>query len=478
MQRGLRLRAGRDGQLGVLRQPDAGQRPRSSSTTSRAGKPVVPDARRRQRRARSRRCPACSPASTTGGPTRASAPACRRCAASSWRGPRAGPRRTFPGATALRRCGDHAPKVGGEQSSAERPATTPGDVSPAARAEEADHRRREGVVMATTLTPVLTDTWDADRSWSLATYEAGRRLPRPASRPGHAGGRRRHHGQGLRPARPRRRGLPDGHEVGLPARARRRTALPRRQRGRVRAGDLQGHPAHDGQPAAPDRGHDHHELRDRLPPRVPLRARRGPARLPPPAARDRGGPRGRLPRHGHPRLRLRPRDHAARRCRRVHLRRGDGAARLARGPARPAAAQAPVPRGRRPVRAADRGEQRRVDRVGAGHRRRAARTGSSRWAPSAPPGHGLFSLSGHVTRPGPVRGAARHHAARAARDGRRHPRGPRAEVLDARRARRRRSSRPSTSTSRSTTSRSARRARCSARARCRSSTRPPRWSAR
>ena len=34
---------------------------------------------------------------------------------------------------------------------------------------------------------------------------------------------------------------------------------------------------------------------------------------------------------------------------------------------------------------------------------------------------------------GPVRGAARHHAARAARDGRRHPRGPRAEVLDARR---------------------------------------------
>ena len=25
--------------------------------------------------------------------------------------------------------------------------------------------------MATTLTPVLTDTWDADRSWSLATYE-------------------------------------------------------------------------------------------------------------------------------------------------------------------------------------------------------------------------------------------------------------------------------------------------------------------
>ena len=25
--------------------------------------------------------------------------------------------------------------------------------------------------MATTLTPVLTDTWDADRSWTLASYE-------------------------------------------------------------------------------------------------------------------------------------------------------------------------------------------------------------------------------------------------------------------------------------------------------------------
>ena len=105
---------------------------------------------------------------------------------------------------------------------------------------------------------------------------------------------------------------------------------------------------------------------------------------------------------------------------------------------------------------------------------------------------GLVHVDGHreVHRPravlavrardaaGPVRGAAGHHAARAARDGRRHPRGPRAEVLDARAARRRRSSPPSTSTSRSTTSRSARRARCSARARCRSSTRPPRWSAR
>ena len=46
-------------------------------------------------------------------------------------------------------------------------------------------------------------------------------------------------------------------------------------------------------------------------------------------------------------------------------------------------------------------------------------------------GYGIFSLSGHVTEPGPVRSAARHHAARADRPGRRHARGPRAEVLDA-----------------------------------------------
>ena len=36
-------------------------------------------------------------------------------------------------------------------------------------------------------------------------------------------------------------------------------------------------------------------------------------------------------------------------------------------------------------------------------------------------GFGIFSLSGHVHQPGPVRGAARHHAARAAGPGRRHP---------------------------------------------------------
>src|SRR5699024_8328714 len=39
------------------------------------------------------------------------------------------------------------------------------------RAAQAEVRRREGVVM-TTLTPVLSAHWDADRSWKLARYEA------------------------------------------------------------------------------------------------------------------------------------------------------------------------------------------------------------------------------------------------------------------------------------------------------------------
>ena len=66
-----------------------------------------------------------------------------------------------------------------------------------------------------------------------------------------------------------------------------------------------------------------------------------------------GGLRRRLPRHRHPRLGLRPRAGRARRRRRLHLRRGDGAAGLARGLPRPAAAQAAVPRRRRPLRRPD-----------------------------------------------------------------------------------------------------------------------------
>ena len=86
----------------------------------------------------------------------------------------------------------------------------------------------------------------------------------------------------------------------------------------------------------------------------------------------------------HPRLRLRPGDHRARRRGRVHLRRGDRAAGLPGGPARPAPAAAAVPGHRRPVRQPDGDQQRRVDRLGAQRDHRRRRTGSARWAPRSP----------------------------------------------------------------------------------------------
>ena len=196
-------------------------------------------------------------------------------------------------------------------------------------------------------------------------------------------------------------------------------------------------------------------------------------RRPPAAARGARGLRRRLPRQEHPRLRLRPRARRARRRRRLHLRRGDRAARLARGLPRPAAAAPAVPRRRRSLRLPDRGQQRRVDRERAV---RSSHNGADWFASmGTEKSQGLRPLLAvrprHQARP--VRGAARHHAARAARAGRRHPRGPRAEVLDAGRLVAPRCSPTSTSTSRSTSRASARPARCSAPARCRSSTRRP-----
>ena len=73
-------------------------------------------------------------------------------------------------------------------------------------------------------------------------------------------------------------GFPTGLKWSFLPKPRRRPALPRRQRRRVRAGHLQGHPDHAGQPAGADRGRDHHQLRDRLQHGLHLRARRGPAR--------------------------------------------------------------------------------------------------------------------------------------------------------------------------------------------------------
>ena len=118
---------------------------------------------------------------------------------------------------------------------------------------------------------------------------------------------------------------------------------------------------------------------------------------------------------------------------RLHLRRGDGAARLAGGPPRPAPAQAAVPGHRGPLRLADGGQQRRDDRLGPGDRAGRQLTGSARWAREKSPGPKIYSLSGHVDAARPVRGPDGHHAAAAAGAGGRHEGRHPAEVLDARR---------------------------------------------
>ena len=153
------------------------------------------------------------------------------------------------------------------------------------------------------LTPVLSKSWAEPDSWTLDGYR--RHGGYDALREALAMAARRRHpaGQGLRPARPRRRGLPDRHEVGLHPAGRRQAALPRRQRRRVRAGHLQGHPADDGRPALAHRGRHHRLVRD---PRATTPSSTCAARcvhvLRRLQARRRRGVRRRLPRQEHPRL--------------------------------------------------------------------------------------------------------------------------------------------------------------------------------
>ena len=132
----------------------------------------------------------------------------------------------------------------------------------------------------------------------------------------------------------------------------------------------------------------------------------------------------------HPRLGLRPRPGRPRRCRRLHLRRGDRAARLAGGPARTAAAASAVPRGRRPLRLPHRRQQRGVDRqrpADPAQRCGLVQVDGNREVPRL---HAVLAV--RACEPaGSVRGTTGHHAARTARVRRRRPGRPRAEVLDA-----------------------------------------------
>ena len=181
---------------------------------------------------------------------------------------------------------------------------------------------------------------------------AGEGLPRDGAGRGAEGARR------LGPARARRRRLLDGQKGLLPA-PRRNGQVPLLQRRRVRARRLQGPRADAAQPAPADRGDRDRRPRRRRRPRLHLHPRRvrPPGRHP--RRRGRRSVRGRLPGDEHPRLPPRPGAGRPPRRRRLHLRRGDGAARRARGQARQPAPEAAVPGRPGPLWRADADQQRR-----------------------------------------------------------------------------------------------------------------------
>ena len=266
--------------------------------------------------------------------------------------------------------------------------------------------------------PMSLDDYRADDG-----YAALARAHRDRSRGRHRRGHR------LEADGSRRGGVPDRPQVGrrrIPAGA---AALPRLQRGRIRAGHVQGPGPARGRPVRHRRGDDHRRLRDRGEPGLPLHPGRISRRRGPRRERDRARPRGRPARAGHPRLGLRLRHRAAtwRWC--LHLRRGDGAVRIDRGQARRAAQQAAVPGRGRAVRQADRGQQRRDPGQRAAHRprrRRGLRPDRDRGIDRAE-----AVLPVRPRRPaGGLRGRVRRHAGRPHRAGRwgagrsRHPDDP------------------------------------------------------
>ncbi len=179
-------------------------------------------------------------------------------------------------------------------------------------------------------------------------------------------------------------GFPTGLKWSLRPEGQPEAEVPRDQRRRVRAGHVQG-PLHPRERSAPDaRGHRDRVLRARRAPGLHLRPRR--VQVPVRGARpgDRGGLRRRHLRQEADGQGLRPRRLPGAGRRRVHLRRGDRAARVARGQEGLAPAQAAVPRGGRPVRLPDGGEQRRDHRLAPGDLRPAAPSGTRSSAPTSP----------------------------------------------------------------------------------------------
>ena len=336
---------------------------------------------------------------------------------------------------------------------------------PRRRPSRASERRRERAFRI----PELRSGRDPDgraQRQQLAPQglRGARRLRRAAQDPRREDSARAGHrrAQEVGAARPRRRGLPDRPQVELHAQELRRRQVRRVQLRRGRARHVQGprHPAL--QPARGVRGHGHRRVRDGRQPRLQLHPRRDLGSLPALRGGDRGGVRRGLARRQHPRAAdfsfhlLQPP-----RLRRLHLRRGNGAPRVARGQEGAAAVQAAVSRVLRRVRQADDDQQHGdVRRRAVDHQQR--RRGVPEPRPAEQRRHQALLGVGRRRAPRQLRGEARHAVRHAARDGGRHARRAQAQgvhsgrLVDARAARRRDDGRPTW-----TTTRSPRRGRCS-----------------
>ena len=187
----------------------------------------------------------------------------------------------------------------------------------------------------------------------------GRRLPGGEESP-LDDARRDHRGSRKgEPARPRRRGIPRGAEVVLYSQGQPQAEVSGGERGRGRAGDLQG-PLHPGagSPRSPRRN-DRRRLHHREPQGVRLHPRRvfpiGEA----PRSRRRGSVYEGVARKEHPGKRLRPGRRDPPRRGRLHLRRRDRALELPRGRKGISQAEASLPRDLGALSVPDHREQRR-----------------------------------------------------------------------------------------------------------------------
>ena len=244
-------------------------------------------------------------------------------------------------------------------------------------------------------------------------YEGLKKALAHDARPGDRGG------QGVGPARARRRRLPDRHEVAVRRQEVAEPEVHRLQRRRERAGHVQGSPADGAQPAPADRRVRDRLLRHRREGRLHLHPRRVLPRAARARARDRRGVRARGSSAG-------TSSGSGFDCD-VYVHRGAGAYEAGEetallesleGKRAQPRNKPPFPGGRRPLQLPDRGQQRRDARQRPAHRqerRRVVRRARAREErrPEAVLRQRPRAAAGRL------RGVDEHHASRADRGARR-----------------------------------------------------------